>query len=515
MGWAALIMGGSILLSRFMGLVRDKVISFLFGATQESDLYFAAFVIPDFINYLLAGAYFSVTLIPLLASFFLEDEKEGWRFFSAIFTWITVIITFLTVLAMILAPHLAGLAAPGLREEELTRLTFFLRIIMPAQICFLLGSCFTAILYLRKQFAVPALTPLVYNLFIILGGILLYRRGMEGFCWGVLTGAFFGNLLLPYIAVRQGGGLDLHFSLYHPAMKKYLLLALPLMLGQSIVAIDEQLLRVFGSLVGAGAISWLSYARRIMLVPVGVVAQAAGVASYPFLADLISRNDLSRFHQTINSALRSVITLLIPISVWMIAVSEPTIRLIFQQGRFGPSDVLETARLLQILLIAVFCWGFQQVLGRAYYARMDTVTPAVIGTLCSLVSIPLFIILTKHFHAVGVAVASSMTVFSYTSALTLWWVYRFGKDAFAGLGLDLLKLTAISLTAWGPTCLVLGFGLVDTKNHPYLSALYEICAGGLCFFAVFVLLSRYLIPSLIRPVLQRLGPLGRWLDRRR
>jgi len=81
MGWAAVIMGGSILLSRFMGLIRDKIISYLFGATQESDLYFAAFVIPDFINYLLAGAYFSITLIPLLSSYFEQDEEEGWRFF--------------------------------------------------------------------------------------------------------------------------------------------------------------------------------------------------------------------------------------------------------------------------------------------------------------------------------------------------------------------------------------------------------------------------------------------------
>ncbi len=87
-------MGVSVLLSRFMGLIRDKVISYLFGATSESDLYFAAFVIPDFINYLLAGAYFSITLIPLLSAYFEKDEEDGWRFFSAVFTWIALLIPF-------------------------------------------------------------------------------------------------------------------------------------------------------------------------------------------------------------------------------------------------------------------------------------------------------------------------------------------------------------------------------------------------------------------------------------
>ncbi len=100
-------------------------------------------------------------------------------------------------------------------------------------------------------------------------------------------------------------------------------------------------MRIFGSLAGVGAISWLSYARRIMMVPVSVVAQAAGMASYPFMAELFVKNDLSRFYRTINSALQNVLTLLVPLSIWMILVAEPTIRLIFQQGRFGVSDTAQ------------------------------------------------------------------------------------------------------------------------------------------------------------------------------
>ena len=103
MGIAALIMAGSVFLSRLMGLVRDKVVSWQFGAGAESDVYFAAFVVPDFLNYLLAGGYISITLIPLLSKRFEEDEADGWRFFSAVFWWAALGIAALTAVAWIFA----------------------------------------------------------------------------------------------------------------------------------------------------------------------------------------------------------------------------------------------------------------------------------------------------------------------------------------------------------------------------------------------------------------------------
>lgn len=506
-------MGVSVLLSRFMGLIRDKIISYLFGATQESDLYFAAFVIPDFINYLLAGAYFSITLIPLLSSYFEKDEEEGWRFFSAVFLWIGVLITATTALAMLGAPRLARFAAPGLTEEALTRLAHFLRIILPAQICFLLGSCISALLYLRKQFLVPALVPLVYNFMIIIGGIVMQRRGMEGFCWGVLAGAFLGNLLLPWLAASSGKGFKLRLVFYHSGLKRFLLLALPLMLGQSVVVLDEQLVRVFGSMAGIGAISWLNYARRIMLVPVGVVAQAAGVAAYPFLAELVAKGDFSTFQQTLNRALRGTLTLLIPLTVWMMAISEPTIRLIFQQGHFEVQDTLHTSHLLLIMLFAVCFWGFQQVLGRGFYAQQDTLTPAVIGTAATLLSVPVYYFLTERWQAVGVALASSFSLGLYTVLLSLWWRHRFGNAAFLGLVRDSLKVSLLSLLAVFPAIIVVQYSPLDANLYPYREAIYAMIVSGLCFAAVFVLLSRHLIPDLIRPVLQKAGPVGRFLLR--
>lgn len=511
MGIAALIIAAGILLSRFMGLVRDKLISLLFGATLESDLYFAAFVIPDFINYMLAGGYFSVTLIPFLTRYFDEDEEDGWRFFSTVFTWVGIAICAVTLVAFIFAPKLAFLAAPGLGEEALTRLAVFLRIILPAQVFFLCGSCISALLYMRKQFTVPALSPIVYNLFIIAGGVILRNRGMEGFCWGVLAGSAVGNFLLPALSARSGGGLRFGFSLYHPGLKKYFLMALPLMIGKSITIIDEQFIRIFGSLAGVGAISWLNYARRIMLVPVSVVAQAAGVASYPFLADLFVRKDLSRFYSTIRSALQNVLTLLVPLSIWMILAAEPTVRLIFEQGRFGAQDTAQTARLLQVLLLCAACWGYQQVLGRAFYARMDTLTPAILGTVVTVLSVPFFYIMAVRIGPLGVAAASASSLLAYSAALTVWWKVKIGGDAFSGILPATLKVTGLSIISVLPAWAAGKIEPFSPPAYPHLAAIFELVLSGLCFGITFAVLAGYFIPGTVRPFLERAGPLGRRL----
>ena len=117
----------------------------------------------------------------------------------------------------------------------------------------------------------------------------------------------------------------------------------------------------------------------------------------------------------------------------MMLVAEPTIRLIFQQGRFGVTDTAHTARLLQVLLICVFCWGYQQVLSRAFYARLDTLTPAVLGTVMTLLMIPVFYFLSVRIGALGVACASAASIFFYSAALTFWWRVRFGGAVFSGL----------------------------------------------------------------------------------
>lgn len=515
MGIAALIMAGSVFLSRLMGLVRDKVVSWQFGAGAESDVYFAAFVIPDFLNHLLAGGYISITLIPLLSKRFEEDEADGWRFFSAVFWWAALSIAVLTVVAWIFAPELSQLVGPGFSPEKQARLSHFLRIILPAQVFFLPGACVSALLYIRKQFLTPALTPLIYNGCIIAGGLLVTGRDMEGFCWGVLFGAALGSFLLPVMAARSSGaplpegipaGLRLRFNLRHPLLKRLLLLALPLMLGVSIVAMDEQFVRIFGSMAGEGAVSLLSYARRIMLVPVGVVAQAAGVASFPFLAALAARGDDAGFDKTLGTALRGSMLVVIPLTAYMMAVALPTLGFIFEGGQFSAEETILAAPLLQMLLLSVPFWVVQQVIGRAFYARQNTLTPAIVGTAATLAALPVYPLAVKFWGAFGVATLTTLCLFAYTLALSWFWIRKHGRGAFDGMGRLLIKGCLLALPGT-----LLAFSAVYGLSgrlplwfpslYAYLPAAMRhavICGiAGVIFAIPYLLLAKLFMPEVL------------------
>lgn len=525
MGAAALMLAASAVLSRLMGLIRDKVISWQFGAGSEADMYFAAFVVPDIINYLLAGGFMSITVIPLLSRRFAEDEDDAWGFFSCVFCWTTLLASLFAITSMLGAEHLTRLSAPGFSPHQHERLAFFMRIIMPAQVFFLSGACLMALLYLRRQFSVPALAPLIYNGCIIAGGLLWpfaapllapmlsaafnlapdRMEGMTGYCAGVTIGAALGAFILP-LKAAAAGGLRLRLQWRHPLMGKFLITALPLMLGQTVIMLDEQFLRVFGSLVGDGAVSLLNYARRIAQVPVGLMGQAAAAASYPFLVALLTRGDTEGFTQTLRTALRTALALIIPCALFMIAAAQPIVSVIFEGGRFGPAETAAAVPLTQVMLAAAPFWILYMVLVRGFYARSDTITPAVTGTIMTLCALPIYLYWAVPKGAWAVAVVSGVAVSLYALWLAALEARRHGTQAFTGLLTLCTRALACSMpgtaaawacAAFGPT-LLLGHGL-----QPLAVACLTLAAACCTFALLFLPLTPFVLPEVVTAVRQR------------
>lgn len=510
LGAAAALLAASAFLSRLMGLVRDKIISWQFGAGNEADMYFAAFVVPDIINYLLAGGFMSITIIPLLARAFEKDRQDAWRLFSAIFCCMAVASCALTLGGELFATPLARAVAPGFGPEQIERLAFFMRIILPGQIFFLTGACFTALLFLRREFAVPALSPLVYNGCIILAGLCLpllsgSEHGMTGYCIGVTIGAFLGAFLLPFVvAAREKFQLSLIF--WHPGLKRFLLIALPLMLGQTVVMLDEQFLRVFGSMLPEGNVSLLNYARRIAQVPVSLMGQAIAVASYPFLVKLLAEHRESDFNQTLNSALGAALALIIPASLWMGAAATPILGIIFEGGRFGAAETAACAPLARILLLPAAIWIIYMTLARAYYAYEDTLTPAITGTIITLICIPCYYWLAVPVGAWGITLVSGLGLGAYVLWLALIWIKRHGLGAFMGLGGLVLRTSICSLPAaicaWW-ICEIMPPDLFSFS--PFFAYLLELGASGLAFALLFLPLAWFIAPEFIKNIWTRLN----------
>src|SRR5690348_3979527 len=230
---ATAIMMAAILASRLLGLVRNAVIAHQLGQKFEADVYTGAFQIPDLLFYLIAGGALSSSFIPVFTEKITHGkDDEGWHVFSTVACIMFMVISAFIVLGEIFATPLTHLAA-NLSGEKLAMCVPLTRIILPAQICFFLGGLLMGVQYSKNRFKIPALGPIIYNLGIIFGAVVLFRRlGLPGMMWGALIGAILGNFALQLWAVkREGMVFRISFDIAHPDVVKVWKLMLPVVLG--------------------------------------------------------------------------------------------------------------------------------------------------------------------------------------------------------------------------------------------------------------------------------------------
>ena len=346
-------------------------------------------------------------------------------------------ITSLAIVAMPFVEPLLRLVEPGFTDDQVAEAARLTRIVLPAQIFFVLGQLLTAWQFAREKFVIPTLGPIVYNLAIIAGGLIggLGRDNpsADGFAWGALAGAVIGIFgLQVWGAWREGLRFPGERIRRHPAVRRYFALAIPLMLGQSLVVFDEQLGRTFGSLHADGGVSWLTFGRQTMLVPVGVVAQAAGVAAYPFLARLAAEGKHVELAQAVGRALRYVLVFSLAAAAALIALSEPVVRLLYERGSFDAADTTAVAGTVVFFAIGVPMWGIQQILARGFYAREEMWAPVVVGTLATVAAIPIYWVLDNALGVDGLALASTVAITLYTAVLAVMWYRRTGASHATG-----------------------------------------------------------------------------------
>jgi putative peptidoglycan lipid II flippase len=444
------IVMASVLASRILGFLRDWTVAHQIGSNAATDAYYAAFTLPDFLNYLVAGGSLSLIFIPVFTKYVAEGaEDEAWHVFSTVLTFMGLVLVALVIAAEIWAPELVRAIAPGFNPAEKARAVALTRLMLPAQICFYLGGVLAAVQYAQAQFVVPSLAPIIYNLAIILGGVLLSSRlGVAGFSVGVLAGALTGNFLLQiYGARRAGARFRPNLDLRHPGFRLFLRLAIPIMLALSLVFTDDWIMRWFGSYLHPASISWLTYGKNLMRVPLGVVGQAVGVASFPFLAQLYSEGRFDELNRTLDSTLRGLILLLVPLSALTIAESRPLVYFVYSHTRLRPADLDATATTLMLFSLGLFAWGAQSIVARGFYAARDTLTPAVVGTLLTVLNLPIYWALVRRFEYAGLALASSIGIVVYTLILFALLKRRLPHYELSPVLIFCLKITALAAVA--------------------------------------------------------------------
>ena len=396
------------MLSRVIGYARDAYIAWAYGAGGATDAYVAAFTLPDFLNYIVAGGAASITFISIYTKFLAEKrEGEAQKTFSIIITVMTAVMILGTIAAEIFTPQFVRWFVKGFTPEKIALCIHLTRILLPAQIFFYVGGVVSAVLLSHRLFLFPAFGPIIYNLFIILGGVVGGRHlGISSLAYGALIGSFSGPFLASVIgAAKIGTGYRPSFDISNPAFREWVKLSIPLMLGVSLVTVDDWILRHYAA-SGVGDIARLNYAKRLFAVPIAVLGQATGQASLPFFARLFNENKLKEFARTVNDSVYRVSAASLLASAWMMAAALPVIDLVYRRGRFSFADSQTSAVYFFWFSLSLILWSAQGLYARAFYAAGDTLTPMVAVSAITVISLPIYSVLFHTFGVVGLAWAS-------------------------------------------------------------------------------------------------------------
>lgn len=459
---AALLLAASSLLSRLLGYGRDWLIGFEFGATGQTDVYQASFTLPDLINYLLAGGALSVSLLPRMAELYARVDAEpdnparraeADRAFSLVASAMLLVASLAVAVAWLLADAAVARLFPGFDAAKVAQTAHLTRIVLPAQLFFLLGGLIQAALLARQKFRAMALTPLLYNGGIIVGGLIGGRTGqIEGFSWGALVGALLGGLLVPLLSARQLLRFRFELRLTDPEIRRFLWVAAPLMIGVSLTTVDEWLVKYYGSTLQSGSISWLMTARRVMLVPIGLLGTAAGQAAGTYLARLHAEGRRDELAATLAQSLAAVIGLSLVLTAALLPLAEPVVAFLFQYGKFTASDSAATAAALVPLGVGIAAWGAQQVVARAFYATGDTWRPMLATTAVTLAMLPLYAVLARWpgREITGLCLAGTTGITVQVAVLAALARRRLGLD-LAALGRGVVRALGVALLAGAAT----------------------------------------------------------------
>jgi len=482
------------LASRILGFLRESLMANFFGKTNVTDAYQTAFILPDLIYWLLVGGVLSSAFIPVFSEYIHKgNEDEGWRVASSFINIIILLLSSLVILALIFAPQFIRLQVPGFTADTQALTVHLTRIILIQPLLLALSGITMGILNSYKIFWPSALGTVLYNASVIVFGVLLARpdepESISGFAIGVVVGALLNFLVQVPALRRQGLRYYPIIDWRHPGVRKIALLAIPIILSYSLNQIQVIVNSNLGSHLIEGSLTAIWYSYRLYQLPVGIFALAIAVAVFPTLNEQATLQKWQDFIQTSSQAVRTVIYITLPISVGMIVLRYPLIRVLFEHGEFTPADTVATTIPLLFFAVGISAQSVIQILPRMFYSLQDTWTPVILGIISMAANVAFMFLLVKPLQTGGLALATSLAAF-VNMILLLYVLRRRLKtiDGWRMLTTTFKTLLASGIMAVG-VWLVEG-GLTSLVGVGKFGSIIVLLAGTLVGMLIFGIITK-------------------------
>jgi len=509
------IVGAMTMLSRILGLIRDVVFARVIGADGFADAFFVAFKIPNFLRRLFAEGAFAQAFVPVLTEYRNEGGHAAVKeLIDRVAGALGSVLIVLTVVAVIAAPMLAGLFAPGFVGDtaKFQATTEMIRVTFPYLLFISLTGFAGGILNSYDRFAVPAFTPVWLNVCLIGAALVAapwFEQPVFALAWGVFAAGIIQLLFqIPFLAnihLLPSPKLDWQY----PGVKKILRLMAPAIFGVSVSQINLLLDTVIASFLPTGSVSWLYYSDRLAELPLGVFGVAAATVILPNLSRQHAAKSVDEFNAILDWAIRFVLLIAVPASIALMMIAEPLLAALFFDGSaIDQRDIVMAGFSLRAYALGVVAFMLIKVLAPGYYARQDTKTPVKIGLVAmaaNMVMNLVFVFVLHHYFSLGhagLALATSLAAFLNAGllfrGLRSSGVYRAqsGWRAFAGM-----LLLANTVMAGALYLALAQFGDWFAMSFMTRSlTVLAICGLGFVTYAVTLLLCGFRLGQLRSPV---------------
>ncbi|NQV12252.1 murein biosynthesis integral membrane protein MurJ [Candidatus Uhrbacteria bacterium] len=480
---AAVLLGGTALGSRVLGLIRDRMLAGTFGAGVELDVYYAAFRIPDLIfTFLVLGA-LSAGFIPLFTKHLCkeEDSEAAWTFTNNILHILGVCLIGLSVLAIIFTPWILRLVAPGFDAETLVHATKVSRIMYISTTLLGLSSVFGGVLQGLKRFTLYAIAPLMYNIGIILGVLVAQwtTGSISIVAWGVVLGAALHLLIQLFGSARAGWRYNFVWNWKDKDAREMMQMMLPRLLGLAVSQINLIVMTAIASLLAIGSITIFNFANNIQFVPIGIVGISFAIAAFPTMSELANKKNKKKLKQVVSRTARNILFLIVPLSVVFLALRAQIVRVVLGAGVFGWNETIITANVLGFFVISLFAQALIPLLVRVFFAYKNTTIPAVIALISAAINIVLAIMWSRTMGVPGIALAFSV---ANVIQMVLLWAAANKKLG----GMDEVRVLKSSITIVGSAIMC---GIV-------VQAMKELFAAAVPLTTFFAVLGQGLVAGI-------------------
>jgi len=401
--------------SYLLGLVRDHFFAQTFGATRALDAYNAAFLFPDLMFNILIASGIAAAFVPILTGLMQKSKAEANEYINSVISTATGTMLLMAVLIIFFAGPISTFVAPGFDLQDRLLVVKIIRVLALSPIFFAASNAIGAMLVTKRRFLFYGLSPVLYNLGIIGGTLLLVPYfGIMGVAIGTVCGAALHLLVRAVDAWREGFRFKPAFSVKTPEFRKTIRLMIPKMFGHPIELATFWGFTAIASTLVPGSIAVISFARNFQSVPVSLIGITIATTSFPILAGAVSEKKTDQFWITLKRSFFIIGTLSLLAAVFIYFIREPLIRILLGGGEFQSDDIQRTAAALGVFCLSIPTEALIHLLARAFYATKNTTIPVAVSILGIIVAVPGGFFLSQSWGIVALPFA-----FFLASALEL------------------------------------------------------------------------------------------------